>query len=251
MLNTSDIKSLSKGGTTVSLEEISNSIDNKLSIDNLTGSNGIDIAKNAAGDKVEVKLSNSGFTIGDTAGTDNNQTITLMPKGENDGAYIRVNYNGSMIYTEITPSGITFVNPVGTTYALTTGDVKTIFGQSIKGSGNIDLYKHNVIISQGSTESDRMCVYCQILSSNNLNINSLANFQTILKDANEFIPATGKLKLWNGDTGSVIGGVCKSGAIEYNIRGKYTNNIDFSSGWATINEAVSGGLTFTDTVTTV
>lgn len=56
MLNTSDVKSLSKGGTTVSLEEISNNVDNKLSIDNLTGSNGISIAKNTAGDKIDVKL---------------------------------------------------------------------------------------------------------------------------------------------------------------------------------------------------
>lgn len=63
MLNTSDVKSLSKGGTTVSLEGISNSIDNKLSIDNLTGSNGIEIAKNTAGDKVEVKLNNN-ITLG-------------------------------------------------------------------------------------------------------------------------------------------------------------------------------------------
>lgn len=152
---------------------------------------------------------------------------------------------------ELAPTGIGYTYD-GTAYSILRQDnVKTLFGnqQSIYGSGNIDLYKHNLIISQGSTESDRMCVYCQILSSNNLNISSLADFQTIVKD-NEFIPATGKLKLWNGDEGSIIGGVCKSGAIEYNIRGKYTNNIDFSSGWATINAAVSGGLTFTDTVTT-
>ena len=216
----------------------------------ITGSNGIEIVKNAAGDRTEVKLSNNGFTIGDTTGTGNNQTITLKPNDENGGAYISVNYNGSMVYTQITPSDIVFVNPGGTTHAVTTGNLKTVFGQSVYGSsGNIDLYKHNVIISQGSTESERMCVYCQILSSNNLNINSLANFQTIVKDANEFIPATGKLKLYNGDTGSVIGGVCKAGAIEYNIRGKYTTTIDFSSSWATIN-AVSS-LTFHDTVTTV
>lgn len=217
----------------------------------LSGSNGIVIAKNTAGDRAEVKLSNNGFTIGDTAGTDNNQTITITPKGDNDGAYIKVSYNGSMVYTQITPSGVVVVNPGGTEYGLTSKTVKTLFGnQSIYGSGNIDLYKHNLIISQGSTESDRMCVYCQILSSNNLNISSLADFQTIVKE-NEFIPATGKLKLYQGDAGSVIGGVCKSGAIEYNMRGKYTNNIDFSSGWGTINAVVSGGLTFYDTVTTV
>lgn len=132
------------------------------------------------------------------------------------------------------------------------GNVKTIFGnqQSIYGSGNIDLYKHNLIISQGSTESDRMCVYCQIISSNNLNISSLPDFETIVKE-NEFIPATGKLKLYKDDPGSVIGGVCINGAIEYNMRGKYTNTIGYSSGWITIMGAVSGGLTFYDTVTTV
>ena len=104
----------------------------------LSGGNGIEIAKNTAGDKVEVKLSNSGFTIGDTAGTVNDQTITLNPNGENSGAYISVNYHGSMVYTLITPSGIQFVNPGGTTYALTSGDLKTVNGQSIYGSGDID-----------------------------------------------------------------------------------------------------------------
>ena len=259
MLNTSDVKSLSKGGTTVSLEEISNSIDNKLSIDNLTGSNGIEIAKNAAGDKVNIKgaipITVQFTQLTETIGQ---YTVTLrpnidIPSGpyadwkfvcDNTNSYydfIGFHLNGA---SEATSKLLYAEGPFG--------NVKTLFGnQSIYGSGNIDLYKHNVIISQGSTESERMCVYCQILSSNNLNINSLANFQTIVKDDNEFIPATGKLKLYNGDTGSVIGGVCKAGAIEYNIRGKYTTKIDFSSGWATINAVVSGGLTFHDTVTTV
>ena len=217
----------------------------------LSGGNGIEVVKNATGDKVEVKLSNNGFTIGDTAGTVNNQTITLNPLNGGQGAFISVNYNGSMVYCKMTPSGIIVVNPGGTAYGLTSGNVKTLFGnqQSIYGSGNINLYKHNVIISQRPTESDRMCVYCQILSSNNLNINSLTAFQTIVKDDNEFIPATGKLKLYNGDVGSIIGGVCKAGAIEYDMCGKYTNNIDFSSGWVTIN--ATGSLTFYDTVITV
>ena len=142
MLNTSDVKSLSKGGTTVSLEEISNSIDNKLSIDNLTGSNGIEIVKNAAGDKVEAKLSNSGFTIGDTTGIGNNQTITINPhrNGEDSGAYISVNYSGSAVYTEITPFDIRFIDNIdgNISHGLTSSNVKTIGGQSIYGSGDID-----------------------------------------------------------------------------------------------------------------
>ena len=160
---------------------------------------------------------------------------------------ITITHTGIVKTSTVFESGI----PTSNNYIfLHQGNVKTLFGnQSIYGSGNIDLYKHNVIISQGSTESDRMCVYCQIPSSKKANINSLTLFKEYIKDDNEFIPATGKLKLYSGDPGSIIGGVCKAGAIEYNMRGKYTNNIDFSSGWATINAA--GSLTFYDTVTTV
>lgn len=138
MLNTSNVKSLSKGGTTVSLEGISNSIDNKLSIDNLTGGNGIEVAKNAAGDKVEVKLSNNGFTIGDTAGTFSDHTITINPNDGESGAYISLNYHGS-VGTKITPYDIRITDPGGdVSYGLTSSNVKTVNGQSIYGSGNID-----------------------------------------------------------------------------------------------------------------
>lgn len=223
----------------------------------LSGSNGIAIAKNTAGDKVEVKIGEEFTSTGFIMHGPNGKSTTIKPTQievqANDATYQEyIEIDGKKIHHyEITGFNQGAPTVVDSVY-LHQDNVKTLFGnQSIYGSGNIDLYKHNVIISQGSTESERMCVYCQILSSNNLNINSLTAFQTIVKDDNEFIPATGKLKLWNGDEGSIIGGVCKSGAIEYNIRGKYTNNIDFSSGWATINAAVSGGLTFTDTVTTV
>lgn len=237
----------------------------------LSGSNGIAIAKNTAGDKVEIGISRSGFELGtfstDRTGiefvcSDTTQTINFIsPDG--DGLLIcnMMDSTRSSIVllgssgegTMIAYNGITYTPDSSSSevkHYLREGNVKTLFGnKSIYGSGNIDLYKHNVIISQGSTESDRMCVYCQILSSKSANINSLTLFKAYIKDDNEFIPATGKLKLYSGDPGSIIGGVCKAGAIEYNTRGKYTNNIDFSSGWATINAA--GSLTFYDTVTTV
>ena len=106
----------------------------------ITGSNGIEIVKNAAGDKVEVKLSNSGFTIGDTTGTVNDQTITINPHGEDSGAYISVNYHGSAVFTEITPYDIRFKDIDGNvSYGLSSSNVKTIGGQSIYGSGNIPI----------------------------------------------------------------------------------------------------------------
>ena len=95
MLTTSDVKSLSKGGTTVSLEEISNNIDNKLSIDNLTGGNGIEIAKNTAGDKVEAKLSNNitlGFLQIPTQGITGSLTIKTF--GGSKPTFIHLDDNG-------------------------------------------------------------------------------------------------------------------------------------------------------------
>lgn len=234
----------------------------------LSGSNGIKVAKNSTGDKMQVALDLPNIDVtaatgimtltADASYTASSPVIKVVLKN-NTASYttigsgrVSVHESGYGSHVDISGVGISvYDGDFDTTYYfLNSGNTKKIHGNSIYGYGNIDLYKHNVIISQGSTESDRMCVYCQILSSNNLNISSLADFQTIVKE-NEFIPATGKLKLYQGDTGSVIGGVCKSGAIEYNMRGKYTNNIDFSSGWGTINAVVSGGLTFYDTVTTV
>lgn len=142
----------------------------------LSGGNGIEIAKNATGDKVEVKLSNNGFTIGDTAGTVNNQTITLNPLAEGQEAFISVNYNGSMVYCKMTPSGIVVVNPNGTAYGLTSGNVKTIGGQNICGSGDIDNAKymdsgdqHNVVInSTGMTVTDNVNYTANIIDASGI-----------------------------------------------------------------------------------
>ena len=188
MLNTSDVKSLSKGGTTVSLEEISNSIDNKLSIDNLTGSNGIEIVKNAAEDKVEVKLSNSGFTIGDT----NYQTITINPNGHGEyrDAYISVNYDGSSVYSEITPYDIRFYDNGSISHGLTSSNVKTVNGQSIYGSGNIDTTPALKTINSQS-----------ILGSGNINTTptlKTINSQSILGSGN--IDTTPTLKTINSQS---------------------------------------------------
>lgn len=244
----------------------------------LSGSNGIAIAKNTAGDKVEVKLAipeTGPITLESIHTPRPAILINVNQGGPPHAGGLRCSRETSGEQTNVGPYGISIADNIGavsislsndsiieytyysgmpSAYMLMSGgpkgNVKTLFGdKSIYGNGNIDLYKHNVIISQGSTESDRMCVYCQILSPKSANINSLTLFKAYIKDDNEFIPATGKLKLYSGDAGSVIGGVCKAGAIEYNMRGKYTTNIDVSSGWATINAA--GGLTFYDTVTTV
>ena len=148
MLNTSDVKSLSKGGTTVSLEEISNSIDNKLSIDNLTGSNGVDIAVN--GDKVEIKLTDN-IILGSpqipTEGRIASLQITTFPAGDRpyfitldkDGIQYRYGNNSLTRINNLKIESVDMSSggEIVKTY-LNEGNVKTINNQSIYGSGNIN-----------------------------------------------------------------------------------------------------------------
>lgn len=63
---------------------------------------------------------------------------------------------------------------------LTDKNVKTLFGnQSIVGSGNIDLYRHNICFT--STDQDKLVKIRFIVpSSNNLKVNSLADLKTLL-----------------------------------------------------------------------
>ena len=63
---------------------------------------------------------------------------------------------------------------------LTNQNVKTLFGnQSIVGTGNIDLYRHNICFT--STDQDKLVKIRFIVpSSNNLKVNSLADLKTLL-----------------------------------------------------------------------
>lgn len=68
----------------------------------------------------------------------------------------------------------------GTVDLLSSESVKTLFGnQSIVGSGNIDLYRHNICFT--STDQDKLVKIRFIVpSSNNLKVNSLADLKTLL-----------------------------------------------------------------------
>lgn len=167
MLNTSDVKSLSKGGTTVSLEEISNNIDNKLSIDSLKGGNGIVIDKAAMGETVEVKvaaplsltatslesvpiiITNSAtprpaisITITNHFGPPTSSGIVL----DDDNNYVRVGgraiavgNNSSSKQIRITDTDVVYVDDATNNnyYFLRQGNVKTINGISLYETGDI------------------------------------------------------------------------------------------------------------------
>lgn len=85
----------------------------------------------------------------------------------------------------------------GSNTLLTSGNVKTLFGnQSIVGTGNIDLYQHNIKflstekITQGGTEQYVLEIYLVIYSSKNLKVDSLTDLKTLLGNTFE-TPAVG------------------------------------------------------------
>ena len=237
----------------------------------LSGSNGISIAVNSTGDKVEAKLAipeTGPITLASTqvprpailinveqggpphAGGIScsrevgGETTYVGPAGImiDDGAYVLSinNANDSFIaYTDIhgMPLGDVLIG------GGPKGNVKTLFGnQSIYGSGNIDLYKHNIMISD-ELSIGLTSIYCQIISSSNININSLTNLQTILKDS-ELVCAFGYARVWSDATRSVCG-ISKTNV--YAIDG---SGLIHAATWQLLSD-YSQGLTFYDTVTTV
>lgn len=133
----------------------------------LQGTNGISIAKTLEGDKVEVKLSDGGFTLLDTQNTGgsayNGKVVVksrLVEVSNNDfesdhaalecdeaNAYLRIDDAGGHAKYGVDSDGP--LERVTNKHFLTEGNVKTIGGQSIYGSGDIP-------ISGGTIDADTL-----------------------------------------------------------------------------------------------
>ena len=272
MLNTSDVKSLSKGGTTVSLEEISNSIDNKLSIDNLTGSNGIAIDKASTGEIVEVKVAaplsltspSSGPVISITSNNTPTPAISIdvtnqygpptssglaVNSGTNyvkiGGREIGVGSDSSSKEVRITDTDVLCMNNAngGLDYFLRQGNVKTLFGnqQSIYGSGNIDLYRHNIQIKINKAGSQVAWISTILISSSNTPIDSISDFFNTFNELGYAYPCMGYAPDSNGVYQSVI-----------NVEPRSSGGISFAANGPSFRwNDTSLNITVEDTVTTV
>ena len=62
---------------------------------------------------------------------------------------------------------------------LVADNVKTIFGQSISGTGNITMYRHQLTLH--ATDGEYTTCFVEIYSSNNLKVDSLQALTTLLK----------------------------------------------------------------------
>ena len=124
----------------------------------------------------------------------------------------------------------------GDAWILTDRNVKTFFGgKSIFGTGNIDLYKHNLKGVSGDNQ-----VYISIPSSKNAPINSITDLNTYLSN-DDYYPATGVYK--DGTTFYPIVFMTKSSNVW-----SVTYNKGAELGTALISAVAE---TITDTVTTV
>lgn len=154
-------------------------------------------------------------------------------------------------YLKLTTSGIAYMlGSSAVSNALFSGgpigNVKTLFGQSIYGSGNIDLYRHIVWIRNESS-GHQIYITVHIISSSNTPIDSLTDLFSVLSAfANEWYPCNGRVELNSNDKG-----------VAYNFNARATSNgavaflkSDGTEGYYAWS-AHSTGLNVSDTVTTV
>ena len=238
----------------------------------LSGSNGIVIAKNAAGDKVEAKLAipeTGPITLANTqvprpailinveqggpphAGGIScsrevgGETTYVGPAGImiDDGAYVLSinNTNDSFIaYTDI--HGM----PLG--QALMSGgpkgNIKTLFGnqQSIYGSGNVDLYTHNLVITATATNVSALKALITFPSSSNTKIDSLTKLYTACSKFGE-ISASGYVTK-AGKVCPIYSALCNPGDGIHFIEATLDDTTGIA--WTAMT-----GITIADEVTTV
>lgn len=151
-------------------------------------------------------------------------------------------------YLKLTTSGIAYMlGSSAVSNALFSGgpigNVKTLFGnQSIYGSGNIDLYVHNLVITATANNISALKVLLRFPSSSNIKIDSLADLYTACSkfgemEASGYVTRAGKVC-------SVYSALCYSGDGVHFVESSGTDVSGVA--WTAMT-----GVTIADTVTTV
>lgn len=103
---------------------------------------------------------------------------TTQIQMSDDGAAISFNLEDNKFSFQDKYGNITSLVVKDTSEILTDKSVKTLFGnQSIYGSGNIDLYRHQLTLFNRADEQYILIVY----SSSNLNVDSVTDLTTLTK----------------------------------------------------------------------
>lgn len=152
-------------------------------------------------------------------------------------AYCHINYD-----KELDKMTINMVDK----YLSPTDDIKTIFGQDIKGTGDINLYRHELILSTGRTSYDETeyRIYLTYYSSNKLEANTPEKLITLTKANSTTILRGIVLEFTN------------AGVQNAPVSGKYSGvNYVGQSGW-TLEKSIGGSdgtaiKSFSDIVTPI
>lgn len=230
----------------------------------LLGSNGIAIAKNVTGNKVQVALDLPNINVtpatgimtltADASYTASSPVIKVVLKN-NPASYTTIGSGGIIVHESgyggyLDVGGVDISRYDGdmetTYYFLDSGNTKKINGQSIYGFGNINLYRHIVWI-RNETSGHQIYITVHIISSSNTPIDSLTDLFTVLSAfANEWYPCNGRVELNSNDKGIAYNFNARStsnGAVAF----MKTNGTEGYYEWS----AHSTGLKVSDTVTTV
>lgn len=230
----------------------------------IKGGNGINIDKVATGEFVETGIANEGFTLLDTQNTGGsayNGKVVVKPRivevsnNEFESDHVALVCEEANAYVQIDDGaghahyGVDIDGPlerVTNKHFLTEGNVKTLFGnKSIYGTGNIDLYKHNIYVGEELAITQDWAVYFQVISSNSLTVDSLTDLKTLLSSG-ERLCANGYYTAGASTTYNLVVAVDKNGIYIHN-NGTSGNIIRFVN-WST---AFTSESIVTDTVTTV
>ena len=161
----------------------------------IIGSDTISIDLDSGNNKLVVKVDQSkNFTIYGNSRyfTADTSSAFALPEGSLYTSY--GDENGTPTINHKDPGG-TYkykfpVNVSGTHTVLSDNNVKNLFGKSIVGEGNIDLYRHVIT----ATDSGKRGLIMSVYSSKNLNVKSLADLKTLLGNTFNY-PASG----WSSD----------------------------------------------------
>lgn len=110
-------------------------------------------------------------------GTYDETDIQIYSVTSNSIEYININYDKSTDDMEISDT----INSL-----LTEDNVKTLFGQDITGTGDINLYRHQMTLTYLNSETENnVRIQFEVYSSNNLNVDSLQDLTNLLKPNNK------------------------------------------------------------------
>lgn len=190
----------------------------------IVAGNGISIDKLANSEKVEIKFEDN-----------SNIQVSSVQINSSPAATEYVVLNTAKIIHVYGPNVDMFFYPDKAGKLVTDNSFKTLFGnKSIVGTGNIDLYQHN--ISYTSTDSDKLVkIRFIVISSKNLVVDSLTDLKTLLGNTFTY-PVNGANSTNNQSIYEITETGYKSGATPYVL-------------YDTVTAYPAG--TWTDTVTTV